>query len=153
MNLSVGHHVRGPPADGCVARRDRLLDDLVAVAAILVVAGIAGVGYRSSLLIPHSGGVDVEGVGGKGVDLATQAGSSITEIRDGALRVVQVVNSISDAIREQGAASSEIAKNVEHIALMSEESATAVEETASAARHLQQLSSSLSVSVSRFRLS
>ena len=116
------------------------------------IAGMVGKiqsGTRNAIGSMESGVTQV----GKGVDLATQAGSSITEIRDGALRVVQVVNSISDAIREQGAASSEIAKNVEHIAQMSEESATAVEETASAARHLQQLSSSLSVSVSRFRLS
>jgi methyl-accepting chemotaxis protein len=116
------------------------------------IAGMVGKiqnGTRNAIGSMESGVTQV----GKGVDLATQAGSSISEIRDGALRVVQVVNSISDAIREQGAASSEIAKNVEHIAQMSEESATAVAETATAARHLQQLSSSLSVSVSRFRLS
>jgi methyl-accepting chemotaxis protein len=89
---------------------------------------------------------------GKGVALADQAGASITEIRDGALRVMDVVNSISDAIREQGAASSDIAKNIESIAQMSEEGASAVRHTAEAARHLQQLSSSLHASVSRFRL-
>jgi methyl-accepting chemotaxis protein len=89
---------------------------------------------------------------GKGVELAGQAGASITEIREGALRVMQVVNNISDSIREQGAASNDIAKNVELIARMSEESASAVQETASAARHLQQLSSSLNNSVSRFKL-
>ncbi len=89
---------------------------------------------------------------GEGVELAARAGASITEIRDGALRVMQVVNNISEAIREQGTASSDIAKNIEHIAQMSEESAKAVNETATAARHLQQLSSTLSVSVSRFKL-
>ncbi len=89
---------------------------------------------------------------GKGVDLASQAGASITEIRDGAQRVMQVVNNISDSIREQGIASSDIAKNVEHIAQMSEESAGAVQETTNAARRLQQLSSSLHNSVSRFKL-
>jgi methyl-accepting chemotaxis protein len=88
----------------------------------------------------------------KGVDLADQAGTSINEIRDGALRVVQVVNSISDSIREQGTVSNDIAKSIEHIARMSEESASAVKDTASAARHLQQLSSALHGSVSRFKL-
>jgi len=63
-----------------------------------------------------------------------------------------VVNNISDSIREQGAASSDIAKNIESIAQMSEKSAVAVRDTADAARHLQQLSSKLSVSVSRFKL-
>jgi len=89
---------------------------------------------------------------GKGVELADQAGASITEIRDGALRVMEVVNNISDAIREQGAASSDIAKNIEQVAQMSEESAGAIQDTADAARHLQQLSSALHSSVSRFKL-
>lgn len=89
---------------------------------------------------------------GKGVELAAQAGVSITEIRDGANRVVNVVNSISDSIREQGTVSSEIARNIEHIAQMSEESARAVQHTAQAARHLQSLSSALHESVARFRL-
>jgi methyl-accepting chemotaxis protein len=88
----------------------------------------------------------------KGVELAGQAGTSINEIRDGALRVVQVVNSISDSIREQGTVSNDIAKSIEHIARMSEESAGAVKDTASAARHLQQLSSALHGSVRRFKL-
>jgi methyl-accepting chemotaxis protein len=88
----------------------------------------------------------------KGVDLASQAGASINEIRDGSTRVMDVVNSISDSIREQGTVSSEIAKNIEQIAQMSEESANAVEHTTSAARHLQQLSLALHNSVSRFKL-
>ena len=88
----------------------------------------------------------------KGVELASQAGASINEIRDGALRVMEVVNNISDSIREQGTVSSDIAKSVEHIARMSEESASAVQDTATAARHLQQLSSTLNSSVSRFKL-
>jgi methyl-accepting chemotaxis protein len=88
----------------------------------------------------------------KGVDLASQAGASINEIRDGSTRVMDVVNSISDSIREQGTVSSEIAKNIEQIAQMSEESANAVEHTTNAARHLQQLSTALHNSVSRFKL-
>ena len=90
---------------------------------------------------------------GTGVELAAQAGASISEIREGALRVRHVVNSISDSIREQGAASSDIAKSIEHVARMSEESVSAIQNTADAARHLQQLSAKLSDSVSRFKLS
>jgi len=89
----------------------------------------------------------------KGVELARQAGASINEIREGSTRVMDVVNSISDSIREQGTVSSEIAKNIEQIAQMSEESANAVQHTTDAARHLQQLSSALHNSVSRFKLS
>ena len=89
---------------------------------------------------------------GRGVDLASQAGASIIEIREGAERVTAVVNSITDSIREQGSTSSDIARNIEHIAQMSEEGASAVRHTADAARHLQQLSGSLHHSVSRFKL-
>jgi methyl-accepting chemotaxis protein len=89
---------------------------------------------------------------GKGVDLARQAGTSINEIREGSARVMDVVNSISDSIREQGTVSSEIARNIEQIAQMSEESANAVQHTTEAARHLQQLSTALHNSVSRFKL-
>lgn len=89
---------------------------------------------------------------GKGVELATQAGGSINEIRTGSMRVTEVVNNISDSIREQGGVSSEIAKTVEQVAQMSEESAQAVMDTSQAAHHLKDLSISLHNSVSRFKL-
>jgi methyl-accepting chemotaxis protein len=89
---------------------------------------------------------------GRGVELAGQAGASITEINDGATRVMGMVNSISESIREQSIASSDIAKSIEHIARMSEESSLEIQETANAARHLQQLSLTLRSSVSSFKL-
>ena len=89
---------------------------------------------------------------GTGVALASQAGDSITEIREGAQRVIEVVNSISDAIREQGTVSSEIARNIEQIAQMSEEGARAVHNTAEAARNMQKLSTGLHAAVSRFKV-
>jgi methyl-accepting chemotaxis protein len=89
----------------------------------------------------------------KGVKLANEAGQSIISIRDGALRVVQVVNDISSSIREQSSTSSNIAKNIENIARMSEEGASAVQHTTDAARRLQELSTSLHSAVSRFKTS
>ncbi|MFZ2266552.1 MAG: methyl-accepting chemotaxis protein [Azonexus sp.] len=86
-----------------------------------------------------------------GVQLANQAGDSINRIRDGAIRVTVVVNGISDAIREQGVAGNEIARKLETIAQMSEESAVAVRQTADAARQLQTLSASLHQAVARFK--
>jgi len=88
----------------------------------------------------------------KGVSLANQAGESILNIRAGALRVVSVVNDISSSIREQSAASNDIARNIERIAQMSEDSAEAVRHTTDAARNLQDLSVSLHRSVSRFKI-
>jgi len=89
----------------------------------------------------------------KGVELANEAGQSIVNIRDGALRVVQVVNDISSSIREQSSTSSNIARNIENIAQMSEEGAQAVRHTTDAARRLQELSATLHSAVSRFKTS
>jgi methyl-accepting chemotaxis protein len=83
--------------------------------------------------------------------LANQAGDSINRIRDGAEQVTRVVNGISDSIREQSMAGSDIAQKLETIAQMSEESAIAVKHTADAARHLQSLSESLHQSVAQFK--
>jgi len=104
-------------------------------------------GTRSAVSSMQSG---VEQVS-SGVDLANQAGESITRIRDGAQRVTQMVTSISDSIAEQSAAGNQIAQQLETIAQMSEESATAVRNTANAARDLHTLSASLHQAVSQFR--
>ncbi|HEX5802139.1 MAG TPA: methyl-accepting chemotaxis protein [Azospira sp.] len=104
-------------------------------------------GTRNAVASMQSGVAQAD----KGVTLANTAGESIVSIRDGALRVVEVVNDISSSIREQSAASSDIAKNIEQIAQMSEESSQAVQHTTSAARHLQELSVALHASVSRFK--
>jgi len=105
-------------------------------------------GTRSAVDSMQSGVVQAS----KGVELATQAGKSINDIHSGSMRVTDVVNSISDAIREQGTTSSEIAKNIENVAQMAEQSANAVQNTVQAAHNLQQLSTSLHNSVSRFKL-
>ena len=86
-----------------------------------------------------------------GVELANQAGESINQIRDGASRVTDVVNGISESITEQSMAGNEIAQKLETIAQMSEESALAVRQTSDAARHLQSLSASLHQTVAKFR--
>lgn len=88
---------------------------------------------------------------GHGVELATQAGNSINEIRDGAQRVSSVVSGISSAITEQSMASNDIASKLETIAQMSEESARAVQHTFEAAKQLQGLSVSLHQTVAQFR--
>ena len=88
---------------------------------------------------------------GSGVELANRAGDSINLIRDGARRVTEVVNGISESIAEQSMASNEIAQKLETIAQMSEESAAAVRHTADAARHLQNLSAALHQTVAQFR--
>ncbi len=104
-------------------------------------------GTRSAVASMQAGVTQVS----NGVQLANQAGDSINRIRDGAERVTQVVNGISDSIREQSAAGNQIAHQLETIAQMSEESAIAVKHTADAARQLQSLSASLHQAVAEFK--
>jgi methyl-accepting chemotaxis protein len=104
-------------------------------------------GTRSAVASMQAGVVQVS----NGVELANQAGDSINRIRDGAEQVTRVVNGISDSIREQSTAGSDIAQKLETIAQMSEESAVAVKHTADAARHLQSLSESLHRAVAQFK--
>jgi methyl-accepting chemotaxis protein len=87
-----------------------------------------------------------------GVALAKQAGSAITQIKDGAEQVVAVVNDISSALTEQSSASNDIAAQVEKVAQMTEENSAAAAETSSAANNLQELASHMRATVSRFKI-
>ncbi|MFA9438896.1 methyl-accepting chemotaxis protein [Uliginosibacterium sp. sgz301328] len=88
----------------------------------------------------------------EGVQLTNQAGESMMRIRDESGRVVQSVSDISLALREQTSASTEIARNVEHIARMADENNAAVAETAQTANRLESLAHQLTTEVARFRL-
>jgi methyl-accepting chemotaxis protein len=90
---------------------------------------------------------------GQGVALANEAGNSIVGIREGAKRVTEVVTTISESIREQSAASNEIATRVERIAHMTEQSVDEVARTTKAARDLEETSRALHGAVARFKLS
>lgn len=96
-------------------------------------------------------GTMVDQVGG-GVELASQAGSSIVQIRDGADHVVGVVNEISSALAEQSRASNDIASQVEKVAQMTEQNRAAAAETASTAVSLQELADAMLVVVRRFKI-
>ena len=88
-----------------------------------------------------------------GVTLATRAGVSIHEIETNARQVVDTVAEISSSLREQSAASTEIARNVERIAQMAEENSAAVADNATTANQLERLSEGLEAEVRRFKLS
>ena len=105
-------------------------------------------GAKNAVTSMNSG---VERVG-SGVTLATQAGTSISEIESSARQVVDTVSEISSSLREQSAASTEIAKNVERIAQMAEENSAAVAENAATATQLERLSETLEAEARRFKL-
>ena len=87
-----------------------------------------------------------------GVNLAHQAGDSITGIQAGAERVVSAVADIGTALDEQSTAAQEIARGVERIASMSEENSASARQTSAAAEHLHELASGLEHAVTRFRV-
>ncbi|MDR2678439.1 MAG: methyl-accepting chemotaxis protein [Zoogloeaceae bacterium] len=87
-----------------------------------------------------------------GQALAQEAGKRIQKIRDDAIRVSDAVTEISGALKEQSEASTDIAKHVESIAQMTDENNAAAEETASNARHLDDLAKNVQKTISRFRV-
>jgi len=87
-----------------------------------------------------------------GTALAQQAGASIQEIESGAQRVVGVVGDITDSLKEQSAASNEIARNIENIAHSVEENNASAEQAAAAAHQLERLAADLTASIRTFRL-
>jgi methyl-accepting chemotaxis protein len=87
----------------------------------------------------------------EGVAMANRAGESMSQIRDGANRVITAVSDISTALREQSAASTQVSQKVEIIARMTEENSVAANEIAGEAQQLKGLASALGNAVSRFK--
>ncbi|THF65529.1 methyl-accepting chemotaxis protein [Pseudothauera nasutitermitis] len=86
-----------------------------------------------------------------GVEEARCAGETIRQVQEHSGRVMASVVDITSALREQAAASTEIARNVEHIAQMAEENNAAASSNAQTADALLQLAETLSGEVGRFR--
>ncbi|MDE2598480.1 MAG: methyl-accepting chemotaxis protein [Rhodocyclaceae bacterium] len=87
-----------------------------------------------------------------GVERANAANSAIAQIRTSSGRAVERVAEISDAIREQGIASTSIAQQVEKIAQMSEENHAAAENTSATAEELDQLAHRMKEIVSQYKI-
>jgi methyl-accepting chemotaxis protein len=88
----------------------------------------------------------------QGVKLADEAAAALEKINAQTLEAVASVNAIASATREQQAASSDIARNVERIAQMTEESGAAAHQSADAAQNLERLATGLQARVGRFKL-
>ena len=86
-----------------------------------------------------------------GVEQAQLAGNAIVQVQQQSRQVADAVAEISIALREQAAASTEIAQNVERIAQMAEENDSAARSNADTAGNLRQLAETMSSEVGRFR--
>jgi methyl-accepting chemotaxis protein len=87
-----------------------------------------------------------------GVDRANAANTAITQIRASSGLAVDRVGEISNAIREQGIASTSIAQQVEKIAQMSEENHAAAENTSATAEELDTLAHRMKEIVSQYKV-
>jgi methyl-accepting chemotaxis protein len=87
-----------------------------------------------------------------GVILADRARDSLGMIRQETGHTLAMVIEISAATREQSLASNEIARNVETIAMMTEENTAVTASLAAAAANLEQMSSNLQNLVNRFKV-
>jgi methyl-accepting chemotaxis protein len=88
-----------------------------------------------------------------GVEQAKKAGEAMTGIQGNAGKVAEAVVEISNSLREQSAASVDIAKNVERIAQMAEQNSMAVRENNITAQDLKRLAEHLNSEIGRFRTS
>ena len=89
----------------------------------------------------------------RGVLRSREAGESMGGIDRAMQHVVQTVGEISNALREQSAASTELAKAVERIAQQTEQNTAVVADNATTTAELRQLAEALQGEVGRFRLS
>ncbi|MDQ7989531.1 MAG: methyl-accepting chemotaxis protein [Candidatus Dactylopiibacterium sp.] len=93
----------------------------------------------------------VESVG-SGERLISDAGQAVGEIRTLAHQVADLVARIAEGMREQSAASTDVANRVEQIAVHAEELNSSTSQTGTAARRLQDIAGDMLGSVSHFRL-
>ena len=89
---------------------------------------------------------------GIGAELANQAGIVINDIKNSTANVVNQINHISLAIKEQSIGCVEIARNVENIAQITCENSLAVDKTSEAAHQLEHIASSLEKTIGYFHL-
>ncbi|MGA8862354.1 MAG: methyl-accepting chemotaxis protein [Gallionella sp.] len=87
-----------------------------------------------------------------GVELARQAGNSVSSISDAAQQAARAVDDITHSIKEQSLAARDIAERIEKIAQGTEENSAASSNTADSAKQMAELSKQLDELASRFRI-
>ncbi|MCV4340867.1 methyl-accepting chemotaxis protein [Pseudomonas capsici] len=88
----------------------------------------------------------------QGVTMAGTAGQAIIEIRDSSGKVLHVVDQISFALREQTAASQDVARNVERSAQMAEQNNQSIQELLKTSSNLDNLATGLQREVAKFQV-
>jgi methyl-accepting chemotaxis protein len=87
----------------------------------------------------------------QGKSLSEEVAATLARINEGARVTMERINDISSAAAEQGTASNDIARNVERIAQMTEETSAAIVQASSTAQTLEALASKLHAEVAQFK--
>ncbi|MDB5904724.1 MAG: histidine kinase, region: chemotaxis sensory transducer [Betaproteobacteria bacterium] len=87
----------------------------------------------------------------QGKSLAEEVAATLKRINEGARVTMERINDISSAAAEQGTASNDIARNVEKIAQMTEETSAAISQASTTAQQLEALASKLHSEVAQFK--
>jgi methyl-accepting chemotaxis protein len=87
----------------------------------------------------------------QGKGLAEEVAAILARINEGARTTMQRIHDISSAANEQTTASTDIARNVERIAQMTEETSAAISQASSTAHQLENLASKLQGEIAQFR--
>ena len=86
------------------------------------------------------------------VQLAHEAGESITQLKQMADQVSSVMHDLDSGLREQSAASTDVAVKIEQIATQAEEVSASAHETASAAASMEKTAQRMKENVARFQI-
>ncbi len=87
-----------------------------------------------------------------GVEKAQQAGKSINDIKQGSSTVVSAVEEISEAVREQSAASTAISQRIEQIAQMTDRNTVAAGNTSKAVHRMSEMSREIADSLKAYKV-
>ena len=88
----------------------------------------------------------------EGVSSARQAGEAVARLREMAQEVSRIVASVDDALREQSAASTDVAKKVEDVATQAEAASAVANQTSRAAASMAETAHDMQQLVGRFRI-
>ena len=103
-----------------------------------------------------SNAVTTMGKGGEqaeeGVAMAHQADEAINQITASVKRVVEMIQQIAHATREESEITGTVAARIDQIARMASESSATIGQTAEACRGIQAMTHALQDEVARFRL-
>ncbi len=88
----------------------------------------------------------------EGVQMVGHAGTSMEKIQEGTQKVLSAIGDISSSLQEQSSTSNLIAKDVEGIARMTEETSAIIQEVTKSADNLEKLAAKLKESAAKFLL-